>query len=376
MQISVPAIFSFLIAFQLLFVAVFLLLNPRGNRRNNALLGGLFLLIAINMADFTLRITGMVFSAELLHFVDDGFVLLYGPLLYLYVNGIVFYDFKIGKKQLLHFIPFLLYLTLIVLLQVLLTGQQKQDMIDAVMRADLPRAILSASFIIYTSIFLYLWLAWKVIRRYRTAIKNKFSSLQKINLNWLNYIIRTFAVVTLIAMLHNAVPIFGSYLLNTISLAALLLFLFYFIHQILFKALNQQAIFSGISMEEVKDKYAGSSLKEEEIRQYAGKLEQWMTKEKPYLNANLAITDLAEAMQLPVKSLSQVINQHYQKNFFDFVNTFRCEEFKRIMKNANEKMTVLEALYASGFNSKSSFNKEFKKLTGQTPTEYRKSIHQ
>ena len=57
----------------------------------------------------------------------------------------------------------------------------------------------------------------------------------------------------------------------------------------------------------------------------------------------------------------------------DFVNTYRCEEVKQILQGPDKKITIIEAMYQSGFNSKSSFNKEFKKLTGQTPSEFKKS---
>ena len=60
-------------------------------------------------------------------------------------------------------------------------------------------------------------------------------------------------------------------------------------------------------------------------------------------------------------------------NFFDFINQFRIDEARSILKNPEKKQfTVLEILYEVGFNSKSSFNTAFKKHTGLTPTQYRK----
>ena len=95
--------------------------------------------------------------------------------------------------------------------------------------------------------------------------------------------------------------------------------------------------------------------------------------EKLFLNPDLTIKDVADHIGSNTKNVSQVINQMHQKNFFDYINSYRCAEVKQILK-AEENSTILEAMYHSGFNSKSSFNKEFKKLTGQTPTEYKKSI--
>lgn len=92
------------------------------------------------------------------------------------------------------------------------------------------------------------------------------------------------------------------------------------------------------------------------------------------MNADLTMQDLSEKMQLPTKVISQVINQESGKSFFDFINTYRCEEAKKLINSSDPRVTILEILYEAGFNSKSSFNKEFKKLTGSTPTEYRKSL--
>jgi AraC-like DNA-binding protein len=95
---------------------------------------------------------------------------------------------------------------------------------------------------------------------------------------------------------------------------------------------------------------------------------------KLFLNSEITLQNLAELLGSSSKELSQVINQRSSMNFFDFINSYRCEEVKAIMAESDPKVTVLEMMYQAGFNSKSSFNKEFKKLNGKTPTEYRKSL--
>ncbi len=72
--------------------------------------------------------------------------------------------------------------------------------------------------------------------------------------------------------------------------------------------------------------------------------------------------------------LSQIINEKEGKSFYDFVNSFRVEEFKRLVKDSkNKQFTLLALAYDCGFNSKSSFNRYFKKNTGKTPSEFVKS---
>jgi AraC-like DNA-binding protein len=73
--------------------------------------------------------------------------------------------------------------------------------------------------------------------------------------------------------------------------------------------------------------------------------------------------------------LSQIINQKEKKNFYDFVNTYRFEEFKKLIaQQKNQQYTLLSLAYDCGFSSKSSFNRYFKKATGQTPSEYTTAV--
>jgi AraC-like DNA-binding protein len=97
--------------------------------------------------------------------------------------------------------------------------------------------------------------------------------------------------------------------------------------------------------------------------------------EKPYLDPQVSLSNLSEKLSISTKHLSQVINQSFNKNFFDFVNTYRIQEFQQILTDSrDDKLTVLEVMFQAGFNSKSSFNTAFKKETGLTPTEFRKTI--
>jgi AraC-like DNA-binding protein len=96
-----------------------------------------------------------------------------------------------------------------------------------------------------------------------------------------------------------------------------------------------------------------------------------MTGEALYKKSDLSINDLASRLGVHPNNLSQTINQKEKKNFYDFVNTYRFEEFKRLISlQKNQQYTLLSLAYDCGFSSKSSFNRYFKKATGQTPSEY------
>jgi AraC-like DNA-binding protein len=247
------------------------------------------------------------------------------------------------------------------------------EVTQEIFEAQLPIWTFIVSILIYLLLFIYLWFSYQTIGAYREIIRDKFSSIERINLDWLSFIIRFFVVITIIAMIHNSVPALGNITFSRISLLAMLVFTFYFANKVLLKALNQSQLFSGINLDE-KEKYTGSKLDADELDTYKSRISTLMIKEKLFLNPDLSIQELANILEITPKVLSQAINQGFGQKFYDFINSYRCEEVKKILTGPDKKVTIIEAMYQSGFNSKSSFNKEFKKLTGQTPSEYRKSV--
>jgi len=99
----------------------------------------------------------------------------------------------------------------------------------------------------------------------------------------------------------------------------------------------------------------------------------YMISEKPYLDADLNITDLANSLKMSRSQLSETINLGFGKNFNDFINTYRVDAVKDMLsKNAQRKLSLLGIAYECGFNSKATFNRVFKKITGNSPTDYLK----
>jgi len=85
------------------------------------------------------------------------------------------------------------------------------------------------------------------------------------------------------------------------------------------------------------------------------------------------INDHAEKVSIPPYHLSQVINTCFNQNFFDFINSYRIKDSRRLLSEQDpDKKTIIEILYETGFNSKSVFNTAFKKHTGMTPSQFRK----
>jgi len=105
----------------------------------------------------------------------------------------------------------------------------------------------------------------------------------------------------------------------------------------------------------------------------ATQIEKMMQDTKIYCNANLTLNDLSDAVSIPSRKLSQIIKAQYQKNFYEFINAYRVEEAKRLLKSPEYRYrTIMEVYLDAGFNSKSVFNEFFKQAENMTPSEYKK----
>ena len=122
---------------------------------------------------------------------------------------------------------------------------------------------------------------------------------------------------------------------------------------------------------DTKKKYQKSSLTAEEATRIHQQLQQFMLKDKLFKDPELSLGQLAEMLNIHSNVLSQVINSFEDKIFYDYINGLRIEEFKTLVTNPdNQQYTLLSLAYECGFNSKTAFNRNFKKNTGFSPTEY------
>ena len=122
-------------------------------------------------------------------------------------------------------------------------------------------------------------------------------------------------------------------------------------------------------------KYKNSGLPGSLAKKLAEDLELLMSREQLYKENNLKLETLAEKLNSNRHFVSQVINQFYKTNFFDFINAWRIDEAKRLLVSGSHEMNIIEIAYAVGYNNKVTFNTVFKRITGVTPSEYRKDNH-
>jgi AraC-like DNA-binding protein len=122
-------------------------------------------------------------------------------------------------------------------------------------------------------------------------------------------------------------------------------------------------------------KYEKSSLSRIEAMEYVKEMNNWMESEKPFLDSNISLGNFTEKLHLPGHIISEVLNGLFKQNFYDYVNNYRIEEFKRLSEiSGNISETNLNIAFEAGFNSKTTFNTAFKKFTKQTPSEFRSSL--
>ncbi len=141
------------------------------------------------------------------------------------------------------------------------------------------------------------------------------------------------------------------------------------IYLISFQIIRQSGFFKQPSLVE-QQKYKGSSVTAEQQQQLLRRLMETMGNDKPFLRPDFSLPDLADQLHVTVHLLSQVINEGLGKSFFEMTAEYRIREAKRLLKE-QVNIKIEEIAEQVGYNSKSSFNTSFKKITGMTPSEWR-----
>jgi AraC-like DNA-binding protein len=212
----------------------------------------------------------------------------------------------------------------------------------------------------------YIFASMLLLEKYRKSIKDKFSNIEKINLAWLRYLVFGIAVIWLVVIFGDDAFIFGTTAIFIFYLG------YYGIRQAgVFIPKSQVDILPGELDNLPKLKYERSGLNKDQSGDIYDRLIELMNREKLFSDPDLSLATLAKMLDVHPNHLSQVINSHENKSFYDFINFYRVEEFKKLaLLPVNRNFTLLSLAFECGFNSKTSFNRNFKKLTGQSPSEY------
>ncbi|MGO4294012.1 helix-turn-helix domain-containing protein [Chitinophaga sp. RAB17] len=122
--------------------------------------------------------------------------------------------------------------------------------------------------------------------------------------------------------------------------------------------------------------YKKSALDETKLDAYEASIRAFMEKSKIYLEPEISLEDLSESAKIPKHHITQLLNERFHKNFYTFINEYRIQEAVTKLKDPGLDINILSLAYDCGFNSKSSFNSYFKKITGLTPSGYRKKVQE
>lgn len=338
----------------------------RGNKPANRIVALYILFITITLLGryaYTVS-SSSLFFAKLL-FVGDFVIFFYGPLLYLYFLRLFRVQPRIHIVLWKHFIPLMIFSAIILPLSVL----------------DEPQFIAFSGRLEYVFYFLegfaigqnyfYVWVNAGLIHRYQRESLHINSVIPQINFY------KVLLGITAIGLFFWTVSFslrfigpeelrsFFGYQLVWISLSVLIIGLGYYTLR------NPEVFTSSFPFEIDPVKPAPIENAPELLRQ----LEEVMKNKRPYLEPKLTLPDLAKITGIPVHLLSRIINETTGKNFFEFVNSYRVEEFKRIASAEKLKsMTLLALALEAGFNSKTTFNAAFKKITNTTPRDFLKSL--
>lgn len=357
-------------AFQLIFFSFFLLTQKNIKRLSNKILV-VFLLskgIAIINIIFFYFVMPIYNSCPHLFYIGSSFSFLYAPALYFYTRSLVYSDFKFKKWHIVHLIPFITHSIFMTFKYHIYSADVKRELL-----AVGPLLNIYERVIIYGALDLlvlgYMVASLVTLLAYRRQIKNLYSSIFNINLSWLRFVLIGFIILYSLGFCNFIIWIISS--THNLFLSSIqTIGFFIFANVIVYKGLKQPEIFFGI---EEQSKYKKSSFKKSVDEKSLKQLKNYMEIEKPFLEPAITLNELAGQVSIPARQLSQVINESFKRNFFDFINSYRIEEAKHyLLDRTNSNKTVLEVLYEVGFNSKSVFNSAFKKYTGMTPTEFKK----
>lgn len=300
--------------------------------------------------------------------------LIHAPLLFLYVCASTGEQRWFFRKFYLHFIPYLLFSAAIaILLSAQNIGVVKYGFLVWVS----PPPLLFRYYGVVLAVSGLMYPAWSYLelRHYqRRVLPNNFSFETRVTLNWLKYwvgasVIYVIIIFILIVLAIDA-GVFNPQELFKWVAAVIVLHLVY----IGFFGLRQTAIFSNYPMI-----YSGTQGRAKpppaNQKTKVKKLNAIMDKDKPYLNPDLSLSLLAEQAGMSPHELSFLINNYFEVNFYQFINSYRVEEFKfQIQQKKNNHLKILAVAYDCGFNSKSTFNKVFKEQAGMSPSEFKKKM--
>lgn len=340
------------------------------------------------LAAFLLLVSASLFFEYLpeLNLADDKngifiilyfFPLLFGPFLWFYSDSLINGYRKFRLIYLLHLLPAVIFSFVIFSFNDYDADRKTDLILKGYFNISIGYFIINL--LVMLSVPLYIWQITNNLSKNKVNIDLNYSQTDAVSLNWLKYISFSFLIIWMVYILFICIAFFTDFNLieygKMIINMALVLFIFisgyyglkqpgiYISHS---QIINKNAKQEIVILTEKKPDAANQNLDEK-----YDSLIDFLKKEKPYLDNELTLSSLADKIGIQPYLLSEILNKRLRRTFYDFIHYYRVEEAKkRLVSKENSQFTILAIAYDCGFNSKSTFNRIFKDLTGLTPSEY------
>ncbi len=313
---------------------------------------------------------------DFLFFVPFQQLFLLGPVIYFYVRNLLQPQFRLRLRDGIHFIPAALYLlySLVVFVVDVLIRDEYYFYADG-WDMDLDIWYQVTGLVMLTG---YVGFSMVAYNQYRRKIFDEVSYAETVLFGWVRRFLLALLLIVFLRMLFFVVsPEMGDF-----SVKWWYYFMFGALAYYIGLAGYGQSVSAlvgvqvrrneGVKIERKSE--PETEVKEEkaiELSELAARIVALMEGEELYTNPGLTLTDVAQRLETTSKQVSTVVNQSLQLNFNDFVNQYRVEAVKkRIEQGEHHQYTLLSIALDCGFNSKSTFNRVFKKWTGSTPLQF------
>ncbi|WP_431158056.1 helix-turn-helix domain-containing protein [Winogradskyella poriferorum] len=368
----------------LIFVALLLTRYFKKRNISDLFLGLILLLTCYSQICYTVGFMGWydAFRTTKINYFLINIGVGLAPLIYLYIKSITTSNFKFKKSYWWHFalaFAVILYRFGIYTYDALQPGFN--DTQNGILKIELDEAYVQSimGYIEAPFMLIYLAFTFQLFYNYRKKIIQYFSNTYKLELNWILSFLILFSMLFLYGVIQDIV---GSRFMELgyqqrwwLNLLVALVTLYvgikgYFTDTTKLNKLDFTFTPKTIGIPESNSDMEVKSISEDDIQI----VKSLMEVEKAYLNSDLNLSDLAKMANMSRAQLSETINSGFNKNFNDFVNEYRVNAFKNMLKEDKHKqLSLLGIAEECGFNSKATFNRVFKKITNYSPTEYLKS---
>lgn len=353
--------FGFLQSLLLLLVYI---LSPKKRKYINGFMAFLILVILIGLMGKVLHSIGTWNGNFRFIAFSEFSILLFGPTVYLFTRSILHRE-KYTYQDLVHYVPGVVYSLFVTFYYIIPPNEVISTRIKT---GELYRVVHICLGFGLTVNSTYLILAWNLFKQFSDSIKNEVSYELHTR-----FIVNFLGVISACLFFWIIIYFFNLFGFEGLEYAVrpyiwiLLVFIILFITYYGMASPNVMKVLPEIELK----KYTQSKLSTEDLDRLKKQLDQIMIDKKPYLNSKLLKSELAQMLGVNDPELARLLNEKIGMNFFEYVNYYRIKEFIALAKTDMAKqLTFFGLAQEAGFNSKTTFNKSFKKLMGDSPSAY------